>query len=419
MVQSRDRRDQGWVLNTLLGVGGMDILHPGAQPFFEELGYDHEDFERVFQRVRRGEMLVKAWFTRASEVERLGRDAEAQGFRATARDLYLRASLLYGRGQYSIFRDDPRKLAYYQRVIACYDRITALSRERIQRVRIPFEGKAVHGILCLPERVEGKIPAIVFVPGMDMIKEDWLGTMLRKVASRGVAAFALDGPGHGESLLNGLKVTPDNFDRAFASVFDFVAGQPEVDGGQVGLFGVSWGSYLGIRAAAAEGRLAAVATGMGCYDGMEPLFAWCQPNFRSNYQYMSGVFDDAEFARMEDQLVLTDVLPAIKAPVLLMHGEFDELNPLEPVVDIYERITAPKEMWVFEDQFHPLGGVAAYMLGCGIDWLLARMRGEGIPGNDRRRYIRENGEVVEGDQRPLWWDPDRQLGGTSVPAPAV
>ena len=44
----------------------------------------------------------------------------------------------------------------------------------------------------------------------------------------------------------------------------------------------------------------------------------------------------------------------VKCPTLLVTGEFDPLCPLEDAVEVYGDITARKEMWVIEDQFHPL-----------------------------------------------------------------
>ncbi len=45
------RREQTWILDALAGIGGWDILHPGVQAIFEELGYFHGDIERVFSKV--------------------------------------------------------------------------------------------------------------------------------------------------------------------------------------------------------------------------------------------------------------------------------------------------------------------------------------------------------------------------------
>ena len=45
------RREQTWILVALAGIGGWEILHPGVQGIFEELGYFHRDIERVFSKI--------------------------------------------------------------------------------------------------------------------------------------------------------------------------------------------------------------------------------------------------------------------------------------------------------------------------------------------------------------------------------
>ena len=42
----------------------------------------------------------------------------------------------------------------------------------------------------------------------------------------------------------------------------------------------------------------------------------------------------------------------ITAPTLLTTGEYDARSPVELVYKFYERIKAPKELWVYEDAYH-------------------------------------------------------------------
>ena len=44
----------------------------------------------------------------------------------------------------------------------------------------------------------------------------------------------------------------------------------------------------------------------------------------------------------------------ISCPTLMATGEFDPLSPLEDADAIFNKLNAPKEMWVFEDEFHPI-----------------------------------------------------------------
>ena len=117
-----ERRGQRWILDTLTGMGGLDVLHPEAQATFERFGYNHTDLRRVFS-VPKGALLTKSWTKTAKEVEGKAKFFESRGFNKTARDLYLRASILYGRAQYTFFRDDPRKTALHNKVVECYEKV--------------------------------------------------------------------------------------------------------------------------------------------------------------------------------------------------------------------------------------------------------------------------------------------------------
>lgn len=410
-----NRRGQKWVLDTLLGAFGMDVLHPESRPIFLQLGYGMADIERVIQRWKGGDWTVKAFTSRAAEVERLARRSEDEGYRLTARDLYLRAALLYGRAQYAIFRDDPIKSGYHAKLVECFQQVMALNPTPIERVEIPFEGKTIYALLHLPADTRGRVPAALLVPGMDMVKEEWTAASQRYFLERGMATLAIDGPGQGETLLHGLKVTVDNYERSAQAAISYLTSRPEIDPERIVMFGVSMGSHWGTRIAASDGRLKAAATAMGCYGPKDTIFKWAQPSYRVNYMYMAGIYDEEAFDRMADQMVLDQVAPQVRCPFLMVQGEFDELSPLHEVLPIYELVRAPKEVWVCEDQFHPLGGVFAEVLTGVADWLQARLAGVPIKGNDRRLYFRNDGSVVEGDARPLWWSPQRLL---PVGAPA-
>lgn len=395
------RESERWILDALLKTGGWDVLHPESKPYWETLGYSHADIDSVFGRMRGGAMLTKAWAARGLEVERLARHADAEGYGLTARDLYLRAALLYGRAQYSFYRDDPTKSAYHARLVRCFERAAELTPERIRRVRIGD----VYGVLHLPADAPSRpLPALILIPGMDMIKEEWTRPSLSLFLPRGFATLAIDGPGQGESLLHGLKVTLTNYDDAGRAAYEFLASQPEIDPDRIALLGVSMGSYWGCRIAAAEPRLACAATGLACYGRKHIIFHQAQPNFRANFKYMSGLEDEETFDRLAEAMVLDDVAPRIRMPILMAQAEYDELNDLQETFAVFDRISSPKELWVYEDQFHPMGGVSGEFYGSAADWVMARLQGRPVPaGGSRQLYVRADGTVREGDARPVWW----------------
>jgi pimeloyl-ACP methyl ester carboxylesterase len=408
---ARVTHEADWILNTLIGSAGFDVLHPGMKYETAKLGYGSADFDRVFARTQRGEMLLKAWVVQAADVERRAAWAESEGFPGSAGGLFGRAALLYGRAAYTIFGDDPVKSALHARLVECHERMVQLHSLQAERVVIPFGDQSLHAILHRPKRDPGEpCPAIVLLPGMDMFKEEWTRLAQQTILPLGAAALSLDGPGQGESLLNGVKVSLTNYDDAGRAAVDWLASHPAVASERIGLAGFSFGAYWAARLGAAEPRLRCVAAVEGVKASV--IFRRAQPNYRRNFMYMAGIENSAEFDELVDQMTLDDVVPRIRCPSLFVQGEFDELRPVEDALRVYELAPQPKELWILEDQFHPMGEWADELPGLVVDWLLARINGAQHPG-DRRLYLRQDGTFVDGDASPPWWRPAQLVGGQS------
>ena len=70
--------------------------------------------------------------------------------------------------------------------------------------------------------------------------------------------------------------------------------------------------------------------------------------------------NEEEFDKMAEKMTVKGYADKVKCPTLLATGEFDPLCPLEDAVEVYEDLTCKKELWVIEDQFHPLWGCLLY-----------------------------------------------------------
>jgi len=406
------RKGQQWILDALTKYGGWDVLHPEIRGFFEELGYFHGDIDRVFEKLKCARMYTKAWATTAQEVESKARFAEKRGWKTAARDLYARACILYARARYTYFSDDPRKMTLNEKVNQSFKKVISFNATPIERVALDFEGKKIYAILHLNDSKE-KSPVVIMGPGTDMFKEDWYRAVERYYLPRGFVALSIDGPGQGETLTHGCKVSADNYDRAVKTFIDYLVERPEVDPEKISYFGVSTGSYWGFSAALYDKRIKALATAMGNIGRhWEGEYELAQPNFKINFMYMSGYEDEDKFDReIAAPMVLGERVKDMTCPSLIVHGEFDELTPLEHVIETYESIDAPKEMWVMENEFHPLGPVASDWLSCIGDWLLQMLDGKYEKDMDRRLFWGKTGEILEGTVKPPWWSgasPPRQ-----------
>ncbi|MEU9042824.1 MULTISPECIES: alpha/beta hydrolase [unclassified Kitasatospora] len=397
---------QSWALDIALAQGGFDALHPQAKGTLEQLGHDHTDFDKVFDLVRSGVMLPKAWATIAGQAEERAAHHERGGFAQTAADLYVRASVMWGRAQYSVFdATDPRKLAFRERANHCVERLGALRGNRVRRVVLDFEGKQIFALLHLPAGDVRNAPAVILGPGMDMIKEDYIHAAERYYTSRGIVALSIEGPGQGESRANGLTVDLTNYERAISRYIDHLASLPEVDAARIGMFGISMSGYWGSRAAATDRRLAALAAFEAVTGDFTTIFERAQPTFKNNYMFMAGYSDEDAFDRdLVARMPLGDLVREIACPVLYGIGEFDELTVLEEALANYERVRAPKEIRVYENEFHPLGGTAAEVFRFGAEWVERALNGEfAEPGRDVRHYVHDDGRTTDGTADPTWW----------------
>ncbi|GGO97209.1 alpha/beta hydrolase family protein [Wenjunlia tyrosinilytica] len=400
---SRRSQEQAWVVNTLLASSGYEVLHPEARYFMAETGYAAVDFDRVLSMVKTAGMMPRAWSIVGRELEAKAQWYESQGFPRAARDLFLRAGLSFGQAQYAFTPQDPRKAVFRQAVNRCTDAVIRLTPHRIERVEIPFEGKKLHGIAHYPV-TSRPAPLVLLLPGMDMYKEDWTKVAQEYYVPRGIAVLAVDGPGQGETLGGGLLVEGGNYERAMSAFIDHMTADPAIDGDKIGLWGVSMGSYWGLRTAAVEPRVKAVATAMGCYGSMETIFEVAQPSFKANFMKMSGYTDEAAFdVEVAGTMAVLPVAEAISCPVLMAYGEFDELSTLPQTMDLFERIKAPKRLMVFDQEFHALGGVAAELIGSAADWLEAAVNGRLADLKAEQDYLGRDGKVGVGSALPPWW----------------
>lgn len=402
-------QQQGWVLDNLVALGGVDVLHPNIAGFFQEYGYARNDVERAFAEVKSTPMIPKGWAKLGAALERRA-DACAEQYPDVARNLYMRASMCFGRAQYSFLVEDPRRLAFSQAAARCVAAMADLNPTPIERLSVPFEGKQISALLHLAD-AEGPAPVVVLLPGMDMVKEEWTFNAQRQFAERGIHALALDGPGQGETLTGGLRVTSDNYERATSVVIDELVARPEIDADQIVLWGVSMGAYWGMRVAAHEPRLKAAATTVGFYGDAETIFDRAQPSFKRNFMNMTGIHDEEVFNReILAKMPLTDLVGEISCPVLMSMGEFDELANVVNALELFEKIEAPKDFVVWEGEFHPLGGVMPEAIALARSFLDRALDGSLAADRDVRAFMRTDGEVDFGSGLPSWWPaPDETL----------
>jgi len=119
--------------------------------------------------------------------------------------------------------------------------------------------------------------------------------------------------------------------------------------------------------------------------------------------YMAGYADEDKFdEEVAKGMTVRGYLDKVACPTLLVTGEFDPLCPLEDAVEAFEDLKVPKEMWVIENQYHPLWGIPNLGgMDCHdyvMDWLHGLFKGNIKPKKKGQvKYVRENGDGPWGD----------------------
>jgi dipeptidyl aminopeptidase/acylaminoacyl peptidase len=397
----RTQRDnQQWMLDLALNLRGR------VQNF-------ERDEPETPRRAHNYQMLPKMWREAAEHHEALARRSQARGFLVTATEHYDHAIEAYRMAQHPIFYDDnPVKIRLCRKLDEMVDRRTECAAYPIERVEVPFDdGQTISCLLhLLPDR--RRAPCLVYVPGMDQTKEVFPRAAHNIAIPRGFHVLAMDGPGQGSSNLKKIRAVGDAYERAGAAVIGHLLGRPEVDPARIAIYGISMGSYWSLRLASTDHRMAAVASGVACFNPNNTIFTQSSPRFKQMFMYMAGTEDEEAFDAMARAMTVRGTLGRVRCPTLLVTGEFDPLSPLEDAIEAYEELTAPKELWVFENQFHPLWKIPNLgSLDCHedvLDWLALVLMGQGLAPDHRRvAYVREKGDGPWGDCE---WSPPVRPG---------
>jgi pimeloyl-ACP methyl ester carboxylesterase len=347
--------------------------------------------------VRSHAMISKHLGQAGNRLEKLARAEAAAGHQQTAADVYLRAALSFMGAQHTVFRNNDEKRYLHGALLRCYDEVRARAPYPIEHLDVEWEGQTVSGWLHLAP-VDGPAPCVFFIPGCDVTKESWPNPFFNQAHQRGMHVFAFDGPGQGESNLRGIKLDADSYERAASTVLDTLLARPEIS--EVGVYGLSFGSFWGLRFAARDDRITALAAPWATYCDLDFLMTQESPRFKQLFAYLTQARDEAELDAITARMTLRDQVERITCPTLLVSGEYDPRSPIEGVYDMYDAMKAPTELWVYQDQFHHTsmtGGGRRALWEADIhattcDWLRDRFDGKPQPHAGEVLYL-QSGNV--------------------------
>ena len=320
------------------------------------------------------------WEREADRVAAYGDKADAEGFRITAGNQYMRAANYYYSGERFIPPGE-EKLAIYRKALRCY--LAAMERLHpdIERVEVPYEGKSLPAYF-VKGRGEGQKRTVVMFDGMDNAKEMSVVFAGLDLAKRGVNVLAIDGPGQSEPLRLRNIPTRHDYEAAGTPAYNWVAARAEVDPARVAVMGYSFGGYHAPRICAFDKRYAAcVAFGAmhwNLYDfvaGHAPKDPRATSGSTFQFRWVAGAPDNETALEWAKKFTLEGVADKVACPILILHGENDRVVPVAEARKLYDRIGSKnKTLRIFTAEEggaeHCQVDHRQYGIDCIGDWLL-------------------------------------------------
>jgi esterase FrsA len=371
----------------------VEAIHRAEVGQYPLIGLDPGDVKEAFESIHTSDKdewaagfmhVADRYFNEAKSLEKDKSDP------AKANADYIRAWRLYSFGRWPI-PASPGKQRSYEKAIEAFLAHARFFDPPLEVVHIPFEGKEIVGYLRLPKNVNGPVPLLIAVNGLDSRKED-LAESFGAILPFGIGYLAVDGPGTGQ---NPIKVS-ETADRMLSRVLDYAQSRPEIDKNRIAMHGVSWGAYWATKMAIVErGRL------RGCSAQSPPVDKFFQKDFLMNslmgnreylFDQVPALMNILEGVHTLDEM--GDYLPRMSlvhqgllgkpmAPMLILAGVNDTQVPIEDEYLLLSKGDVPKEAWI-----NPHGGHLGRQVGVWPDprifkeviipWLVKTLQ---APGN--------------------------------------
>lgn len=302
----------------------------------------------------------KTWVDMADKLCDLAQEDESLERMFSAGDKYNRAAIYYLTAERLQGVHAEGRTELYKQFLETFSKGIELTSESCEKVKIPFQDSFLTALFVPAENVDGPMPVLVQLNGLDSTKEMKYRVGLPKwLAKRGIASLIVDQPGTGEALrLQGLHAVY-NTEIWASKVVDYLETRSDVDPKKIGCEGVSLGGYYCPRAVAFEPRFACGVVWGANHDWrdvqkkrLEREGSFPVPHYWEHVQWVWGAKDRDEFFQIAENVHLDGVVENIKVPFLVTHGGKDSQIPLHWAQRTYDQlINSPKrELKIFTER---------------------------------------------------------------------
>jgi alpha/beta superfamily hydrolase len=249
----------------------------------------------------------------------------------------------------------------------------------IKSIALEADDLKISGQLYLPEGGQAPYPAVCICHGIPTEKPDpgnkGYPPFAERICHQGFAVLIFNFRGTGTS--------GGNFDilgwtRDLKAAINYLSTQPEVDKSRLSLLGFSGGAAVSIYVASQESRVSCVAV---CACPAEFTFITEVDNPQSVIDHFRriGTIRDKGFPHSTEEWLngfrlvspVRYVAGIAPRPLLLVHGNQDDMVPVTDAYKLYEKASEPKQIIIVDGAGHRLRQDERAM-AIVIDWLKSR-----------------------------------------------
>ena len=338
------------------------------EPRFTANGVDASDYARITAPLERWDDWCEAWCAGAEEHLELGESALAEGRDRSAGEFFARAATYFHFGKFLFVHDLDQARAAHVRAVDALSRALPLLVPRGRREEIPFEGSTLVGVLRTPEG-PGPHPTVILIAGLDSAKEEFRAVE-ESFLDRGLATFALDGPGQGEAEW-ALAIRPE-WERVGEAVVAHLGSLPDVDESRLGVWGVSLGGFYAARVASANLAIRATVVLAGPYN-LGAAWQGLNPLTRRAFEARSFSSSPDVAEKLAWTMTLEGYAQRIDSPLLVIMGQRDRLFPWRDGERLVEEARGPAEFVLLDEGNHGCANVVYRHRPLAADWMAARL----------------------------------------------
>jgi len=254
-----------------------------------------------------------------------------------------------------------------------------------KQVYLKADGLNLAGEFYIPRPVNKPCPALCICHGIPATPynpaDRGYAALAEEFCSAGFITLIFNFRGAGRSQGN-LDIVGWSHDLQAA--IDFLSSLKEVDKKRLCLLGFSGGAAVSIYVAAHDPRISLLAA---CACPADFAFLASKEEVSSVIQHFReiGVIRDKDFPPSVEHWVKGfETISPIRwidsispRPLLLVHGDADEVIPLEHAHKLYQKAKEPKELAIIPNAKHRLRLEEAAMAAV-LDWLKAKCEGKNV-----------------------------------------